>query len=240
MRRQRFVRTRLFPAAAALLCLATGLRAKTFDKSIDIAGITLHYKVVLPKEYDAAKANPAVLAFPPGGQGADMVMTTLVHNWQPEAERRGYIVLIPAAPNGRPFFEEGARVFPEFLDKMLVEYKIRDNKFHIAGMSNGGISAFYIAASYPQYFLSVTGFPGYLPDATPARMNALAKMCINMHVGEFDSGWLQEMKNQAAQFCASGFTVRFTIEKGESHVLGTLQGSGAARLFDQLENSCKK
>jgi poly(3-hydroxybutyrate) depolymerase len=229
--RQRLVSAVLF------LWIATGLHAKAFDKSIDIAGVTLHYKVVLPKDYDAAKAWPAVLAFPPGGQGPDMVMTTLVRNWQPEAERRGYIVFIPAAPNGRLFFEEGARVFPEFLDKMLAEYKIRDNKFHVAGMSNGGISAFYVAAAWPKYFWSVTGFPGYLPDATPARLNALAKMCINMHVGELDSGWVQEMKDQAAQFRARGFTVRFTIEKGESHVLGTLQGSGAARLFDQIEEA---
>ena len=166
-----------------------------------------------------------------------MVLTTLMRNWLPEAERRGYIVFVPAAPNGKLFFEEGAHVFPEFLDKMIAEYKIRDNKFHVAGMSNGGISAFYIAASYPQYFWSVTGFPGYLPNATPANVNALAKMCINMHVGEFDSGWAQEMKDQAAQFRAKGFTVRFTIEKGESHVLGTLQGPGAARLFDQIEEA---
>jgi poly(3-hydroxybutyrate) depolymerase len=229
--------SRIFPAAIALLGIAVSLQGKAYDKSIDIAGVTLHYKVVLPKDYDAAKVYPAVLAFPPGSQGADMVMTTLVRNWQPEAERRGYIVFIPSAPNGRPFYEEGAGVFPEFLDKMLAEYKIRDNKFHIAGMSNGGISAFHIAAAYPQYFWSVTGFPGYLPDATPARVNALAKLCINMHVGEFDSGWVRQMQDQAALFRSKGFTVRFTIEKGESHVLGTLQGSGAGRLFDQIEEA---
>jgi poly(3-hydroxybutyrate) depolymerase len=232
MRQRRFVRR-----LAVFLAITAGLHAKSFDKSIDIAGVTLHYKVVLPKDYEAAKAYPAVLAFPPGSQGADMVMTTLVRNWQPEAERRGYIVFVPSAPNGQLFFEEGARVFPEFLDKMLAEYKIRDNKFHVAGMSNGGISAFYVAASYPQYFWSVTGFPGYLPDAIPARVNALAKMCINMYVGEFDSGWLQEMKDQSDQFRAKGFTVRFTIEKGQSHVLGTLQGSGSARLFDEIEEA---
>jgi predicted peptidase len=236
MRHISFVRTL---AALALLTFSASLNAKAFDKSIDIVGVTLHYKVVLPKDYDAAKEYPAVLAFPPGGQGADMVLTTLMRNWLPEAERRGYIVLIPAAPNGQLFFEGGARVFPEFLDKMLAEYKIRDHKFHIAGMSNGGISAFYIAANYPQYFLSVTGFPGYLPEPTPAKLSALAKMCINMHVGEFDSGWLQQMADQAAQFRAKGFTVRFTVEKGESHVLGTLQGGGSARLFDQLEEARK-
>src|ERR1019366_295478 len=98
------------------------------------------------------------------------------------------IVVIPAAP-GRLFFQGGERVFPEFLKQILGDYKILDNKLHIAGASNGGISAFFIAASYPQYFLSVTGFPGYLPDLTPARVQALAKMCINMHVGELDTGW---------------------------------------------------
>jgi poly(3-hydroxybutyrate) depolymerase len=239
MQHQRLVRAIVIPTLlpVALLTFTIGLHAKAFDKEIDIAGVTLHYKVVLPKDYDAAKAYPAVLAFPPGGQGPDMVMTTLVRNWQPEAEQRGYLVFVPAAPNGRLFFEEGARVFPEFLDKMLAEYKIRDNKFHVAGMSNGGISAFYVAASYPRYFWSVTGFPGYLPDATPARINALAKMCINMYVGELDSGWVQKMKDQAAQFRASGLTVRFTIEKGESHVLRTLQASGAARLFDQIDEA---
>ena len=47
------------------------------------------------------------------------------------------------------------------------------------------------------------------------------------------------MKDQAAELREKGFTVRFTIEKGESHVLGTLQGSSAARLFDQMEEARK-
>ena len=59
-----------------------------------------------------------------------------------ELVRRGYIVIVPAAPFGRPFVAEGAKVFPEFIEKLLRDYKIRDNKFHIAGMSNGGRSAF--------------------------------------------------------------------------------------------------
>lgn len=222
---------------AAFLGIAPSLRAKAFDKSIDIAGITVHYKVVLPKDYDAGKTYPAVLAFPPGSQGPDMVMTTLTRNWQPEAERRGYIVFVPAAPNGQLFFEEGSRVFPGFMDKMLAEYKIRDNKFHVAGMSNGGISAFFVAATYPQYFWSVTGFPGYLSDATSERVKALAKMCISMYAGELDTGWASQMQKQAAQFKAQGMTVHFSIEKGEGHVMSTLQGPGAARLFDGIEEA---
>ena len=58
--------------------------AKTFDKETTIAGMTVHYKVVLPTGYDPAKAYPAILAFAPGAQTMDMVMSTLVRNWAPD------------------------------------------------------------------------------------------------------------------------------------------------------------
>jgi len=223
----------------ALLVAGHAAAAKVVDKNTAIAGLTVYYKVILPKDYDPEKAYPGVLAFPPGGQTMDMVNVTLNQNWAGEAQQRGYIVVIPSAPGGRLFFEEGARVFPQFLDHLLGEYKIRDNKLHIAGMSNGGISAFYIAAAYPQYFLSVTGFPGYLPDATAQRVAALAGMCVNMHVGELDTGWLEDMKQQASQFKAKGMTVHMTVEKGQSHVIRTLTGDGAARLFEEIEQTAK-
>jgi poly(3-hydroxybutyrate) depolymerase len=234
------MKSRLLAAAAAAGIFATQFAlAKVSDKSTEIAGMTIHYKLVLPKDYDPEKTYPAVLAFPPGSQNMEMVMSTLERNWAREAQTRGYIVVIPAAPNGRSFAQDGAKVFPEFVDQLLRDYKIRDNKFYIAGMSNGGISAFHIAALYPQYFWSVTGFPGYLRDATPERVNALAKMCINMHVGELDEGWVKTMQEQAAEFRAKGYTVRFTVEKGQGHVMSTLQGDGAARLFKEIEQGPK-
>ena len=232
------------PLASMILVIAIHTAsAKVIDKNATIAGLTLYYKVILPHDYDPDKAYPGVLAFPPGGQTMDMVNVTLNQNWAGEAQRRGYIVVIPAAPGGRLFFEEGFRVFPQFLDQLLTEYKIRDSKFHIAGMSNGGISAFYVAAAYPRYFLSVTGFPGYLPDATAERVAALAGMCINMHVGELDTGWVENMGEQASRFRGSGMTVRMTVEKGQSHVIRTLTGEGSARLFEEIEetaNGCGK
>ena len=221
--------------ATALFGNTAKLDAKAYDRSIAISGVTVHYKVILPRDYDQGKDYPAILAFPPGSQGPDMVMTTLVRNWLPEAEQRGYLVFVPAAPNSQLFFEGGARVFPELLDKLLSEYKIRDNKFHVAGMSNGGISAFYVAAHYPKYFWSVTGFPGYLPDATSGSLNPLSNLCINMHVGEFDSGWVEEMKGQAKQLRDMGMMVKFTVEKGENHVIAALQGNGSSRLFDEID-----
>jgi poly(3-hydroxybutyrate) depolymerase len=228
---------RIVAVAVLLMSMSSWLQAKAYDKAVEIDGTTVHYKIILPKSFDPAKSYPAVLAFPPGSQTMDMVLTTLMQNWLPEADRFGYIVVVPAAPNGRPFTGAGAQVFPEFIERLLHEYKIRDNKFHIAGMSNGGRSAFHIAAMYPQYFLSVTGLPGYLPDPTPERVAALSRMCIYMHVGELDTGWVQQMEQQASMFRAKGYTVNFTIEKNEGHVMRTLAGEGSARLYKQMEEA---
>jgi poly(3-hydroxybutyrate) depolymerase len=213
------------------------LAAKVLDKTEDIAGTAVHYRVILPNHYDPTKAYPAVLAFPGGPQTMDTVEGTQERNWREQAERLGYIVVIPAAPNGQLFMKEGAKVFPAFLVQILGEYKILDEKFHIAGVSNGGLSAFHIAASYPQYFWSVTGLPGFLLDATPERVRALAKMCIHMYAGEMDSDWLESEKNQAAQFRAQGFAVEFSEEKGQGHVMLTLEHEGATRLFKQFEQA---
>jgi poly(3-hydroxybutyrate) depolymerase len=226
------------PVAAALLLFACRCApAEVLDKVKGIGGVFVHYKLILPNGYDPAKAYPAVLAFPGGPQTMNVVQGTVDRNWRAQAERRGYIVVVPAAPDGDLFFEEGARVFPEFITKLLADFKVDGGKFHIAGMSNGGLSAFYIASMYPQYFLSVTGFPGLLNDATPAKLKALAGMCINMHVGELDPEWASAMKQQSEQLRAQGYTVRFTIEPHQPHRLETLAGDGAARLFDQFDEA---
>src|SRR5215467_8872280 len=226
---------RVLSFSITFLLASSTLAAKVLDKTAEVAGMTVHYKVALPKDYDPQKTYPAVLAFPPGAQTIDMVLTTLMQNWRMGGDRRGYIVVLPAAPEGRPFVGQGAKIFPEFIEMLLREYKIRDNKFHVAGMSNGGRSAFHIAATYPQYFLSVTGLPGYLPDPTSERVAAIAKMCIYMYAGEFDSDWVQQEQQQASMFRAKGYNVRSFVEKGESHVMRTLAGPGSARLYKELD-----
>ena len=216
------------------------LMAEVLDKSKNIAGTTVQYKVILPANYDPAKAYPAVLAFGGGPQTMNVVENSIRRNWRDEAERRGYIVFLPAAPGGDLFFEGGERIFPEFLDEILKEYKIADGKFHIAGISNGGISAFHIAALHPRYFLSITAFPGFLPEATDANIKAISKLCINMHVGEFDQlGWESPIERQANALKQMGLNVRFTMEKGQPHRLETFAGEGAKRLFDQFEEARK-
>src|SRR5437667_8652012 len=108
---------RLAKTIFVMLLAASPLAAKVYDKTTEITGITLHYKLALPNDYDPAKTYPAVLVFPPGSQDMQMVLTTLVQNWLPEQNKRGYIVVAPAAPFRKPFVGDGAKVFPEFIEQ---------------------------------------------------------------------------------------------------------------------------
>jgi poly(3-hydroxybutyrate) depolymerase len=226
--------------AAVAMFATRSARAEQTEKSKKVGGATVHYKVVLPNGYDPAKSYPAILAFGGGPQTMNTVDGVLDRNLRAEAEKRGYIVIAPAAPDDQLFFEDGARIFPDFLKMILADYKIQDNKFHIAGPSNGGIAAFHVAAANPQYFLSVTAFPGYMWEPSTAKLQAISKMCVFMYVGENDPYmWHAEMSKEAEYLRSKGTVARYTVEKGQPHRLDTLAGANAGRLFDGFEETKK-
>ncbi len=226
--------------AASITIAPRPLHAELIEMTKKVAGTTVHYKVVLPNGYDPGRAYPAIIALGGGPQTMNTVDGILMRNFRAEAEKRGYIVVAPAAPDGQLFFEGGARVFPEFLKMVLADYKIQDGKFHLAGPSNGGIAAFHVAAANPQYFLSVTAFPGYMWEPTAAKLQAISKMCVFMYVGELDEYmWHGEMKREAEFLRSKGTLARYTVEKGQPHRLDTLAGANAGRLFDGFEETKK-
>src|SRR5438067_3917081 len=230
----------LFSAAVVAMFATQSVQAELLEKTKKVAGTTVRYKVVLPNGYDPAKAYPAILAFGGGPETMNTVDSVLSRNFRTEAEKRGYIVVAPAAPGDQLFFEDGARIFPEFLKLMLADYKIQDSKFHIAGPSNGGIASFHVAAANPQYFLSVTAFPGYMWEPTQAKLQAISKMCVFMYVGEVDEYmWHGEMQKEAEFLKAKGTLARYTVEKGQPHRLDTLAGTNAGRLFEGFEETRK-
>jgi polyhydroxybutyrate depolymerase len=230
----------LASAIAAVILATQPVAAELLEKSAKVGNVTVHYKVVLPDNYDPAKTYPAILAFGGGPQAMKMVDSVLDRNLRAEAEKRGYIVVAPAAPNDELFFEGGERIFPEFLKMILANYKIEYNKFHIAGPSNGGIAAFHVAALNPDYFLSITAFPGYMWEPSPAKLLAISKMCVFMYVGENDPYmWHDEMKREADWLSAKGTIARYAVEKGQPHRMETLAGANAGRLFDGFEEARK-
>jgi poly(3-hydroxybutyrate) depolymerase len=232
-----FSRSGIGAALAAASALG-GLNASAsvVERSIRVAHTDVHYKVVLPDGYDAAKSYPGIIVLGGGPQTMEVVDRTIERNFRAEAERRGYIVIAPAAPDGELFFEGGERIFPEFLKTALTDYKITDGKFHIAGPSNGGIAALHVAAENPDYFLSVTAFPGYMWEPSNKKLLAIAKMCVYFYVGENDEyRWHDEMKREAEFLTSRGTVAKYSVEKGQPHRLETLAGANASRLFDGFE-----
>ncbi len=217
---------------------APAMHAEVIAKSTEIRGTTLRYKVVLPDGYDSAKTYPAVLALGGGAQTMTTVDAVLNRYFRAEAEKRGYIIVAPAAPDDHLVLWTGAEVFPEFFEHILADYRIQDRKFHIAGPSNGGIAALEIAAAHPQYFLSVTSFPGYLVEPRDAKLKSISKMCVFMYVGELDDDvWHFEMKKEVDILRSRGTVANYVVEKGQAHGIQSLAGANASRLFDGFESA---
>ena len=88
-------------ALISLVALAAApARADVMEKSRKVGRVTVQYKVVLPAGYDPAKTYPAIIALGGGPQTMNTVDGVLNRNLRAEAEKRGYIVVAPAAPNG--------------------------------------------------------------------------------------------------------------------------------------------
>ena len=232
------MRTASFLALAWLVGVSPAL-AELVEKTGRFGGMSLTYKVLLPPGFDAAKTYPVVLVFTGGPQQLRGAENTVNTDWRAEAEKRGYIVISPGTPDGSLFFEAADRVFPEFLDAILRDYKVRGGKLHVAGHSNGGLSAFHVAAKHPQYFLTVTGYPGlFQSESNPARVNVLKPLCLFMHVGDQDPSWASPMQRQFEQLQKQGFKIRYAVEKNQIHRLKAAEINLSPRLFDQIEG-CK-
>jgi len=222
-------------ATILLLTLAAfSATAEVLEKTGTFAGLRVTYKVVLPNGYESSKTYPLVLVFTGGPQTLQIATSTVDADWRSEAERRGYIVVAPASPNGELFFEGADRIFPAFLDQMLRDYHV--GKVHVAGHSNGGLSAFHIAARYPKYFATVTGYPGLLDGPDAGLANTIKDKCLFMHVGDRDSGWMPAMQDQAKDLSSRGFRIRITVEKNQVHRLKAQEIDLSRRLFEEIES----
>lgn len=221
-------------AAAALPAPAS---AEMVERTGTFAGLDVDYRVILPDGYDPAATYPVVLHFAGGPQTLDIVERSLAADWQAGAEARGYVVISPATPDGRLFFQGAEEIMPDFLDMIFATFNVEGGKLHVTGHSNGGRSAFHVAALYQERFVSVTGYPGLLAAQQEAELEPLAGLCIAMHVGDQDPSWAAAMEAEAEAYRRLGYAVSFTLEAGQGHRLDVgLDGLGE-RLFAELEEA---
>src|SRR5271155_542992 len=176
----------------ALLCsqmLATAAHAGDYRQFIH-HGHTIDYALVLPDHFDKSRAYPVLLALPPGDQSRQMVEAGLNSYWEAEAKRRGWVVISPAAASGENFYTGLEQELPLLLDEVAQSVRVEGGKVHLAGISNGGLSAYRVITEFPDCFLSLTVLPGVPPDARAfAALKNLKGIPIAAFVGGDDTAW---------------------------------------------------
>lgn len=188
-------------------------------------GSTLSYKLGLPDGFDGAQTYPVLLALPPGPQTREMVEASWVRYWASQASERGWVVVSPAAPPGRTFYDGAEALLPELICHVRATYNIEHDRLHLAGVSNGGRSAFRVATLSPHEFLSLTVLPGYPPTADDeARLNVLRHLPVSMYAGGADTHWVERMEHTADRLRALGTDVTTTVFPGEGHTPPSMDG----------------
>ena len=157
--------------------------------------------------------------------------------WGMQAHYLGWIVVNPAPPPGETFYYgDGHRVLQEFIDHIASEYRVEGDRFHLAGYSNGGTSAFNIATRYPDSFQSVTGFPGYaIPGHAFDHLDRLRGMKITLFWGETDQGPAREYslrtRDRLAELDIECVAKEFA---GEPHIPPSLLGDAFMKHMESL------
>ncbi len=206
---------------------------KSYQQMIFLDETILEYALVLPDNFSADQTYPILLALPPGDQTEAMVEAGLNY-WEAEAIRRGWIVVSPIAPNFTLFFRGSESYIPEFLNRIAAQFPPEGGKFHVAGVSNGGVSSFRIAINSPDLVQSVVVLPGYPLDGFDQdNLANLKEIPIAMFVGENDGAWVTRMQTAEQNLQEIGATVTLDIRPGEGHVIRSINGE---QLYDLLDS----
>jgi poly(3-hydroxybutyrate) depolymerase len=197
-------------------------------------GTSIDWVLLVPPGRTKGTPGKVLFAFPPGGQDLDVTTKLVQTRWGPEALARGWVVASPAAPSSGLYYDDAsAKYVPELLDMVAKDYPPEGGKFDLGGVSNGGLSAFKAALSYPERFRSLTVFPGYSPDGgDDPKLSKIATIGVAMFVGGNDSGWLEPSQQTKAALEKLGDKVELHVVPNEGHIIQSLTSKD---LFDAME-----
>ncbi len=197
--------------------------------------------VITPPDWQAGATTPALLALPPGDQSAAMVDAVTGRYFGDSTAAAGWVVVSPAAPelvesseDGR-FFYQDPEPLTQLLDLLDGVVVPEGGRWHVAGPSNGGLSAFRFATDHPERVASLMGLPGYpAPPASAAADTALIDIPVVLYVGGDDPSWQEPMEAFAASFRDTGGDVTLTVRPGQSHVIGDLSADELLEVLERL------
>jgi pimeloyl-ACP methyl ester carboxylesterase len=201
-------------------------------------GTIIQYVLVLPDGYDPARKYEGLLAFPGGDQTISRAVSTVERFWEPEAKKRGVIVVVPATPSiARPYYvgEGSILLVPDIVAAMRATFPIKDGPMHVGGHSNGGVTAFRTAIRWPEEFQSLTVIAGVPAERLDfSRLDRLQGMKISLFVGVADIDWKGAMAETQQVMNEIGIPSTFTIVPRSGHLLEALSYEKSGPVFDTV------
>jgi len=218
--------SKILISCLSLFLAVTIANAEHTYEELELAdGTSLRYALVLPRDFDPEQTYPALLALPPGPQSEGMVEAGLSRYWGRLAADAGWLVVSPVAPGGTLFFRGSEHHIPELLAQIRASYRVEGDQFHLAGSSNGGLSAFRVMLDYPDDFLSLLALPGFPPeDSDFDHLERLTGKPVRLFVGGEDHRWIAPMERAQSLLENMEEDVEFTVLPGEGHVPPSLDG----------------
>lgn len=191
------------------------------------------YALVEPVGADPREPRPVVVALPPGEQDARMVSLSLELYWAAEAVARGWTVVAPRFDELDEFYPDAQTVLGAVLADVRAKFALEGDRFYLAGVSNGGRSAFEAALLSPQSWHALLAAPGFPAEGTDtAALEELVQLPVSMFVGGDDLAWSIPMVVTRDRLEQLEAEVRLTSFPGEGHQPPSLTGK---LLFDELE-----
>lgn len=191
------------------------------------------FDLLRPEGMREDSMGPVLLALPPGAQDRAMVHAAHDLYWRDEALRLGWTVVSPIAPTGEVFRGDNLSLLHNLLTHIENTYAVEGGKVHLAGVSNGGRSAFELALKSPDRFASLSALPGMPNESGFEQLDRLAGLPVAMYVGGDDAGWRDSMQRTVERMRELNIPLQaFTVFEGESHTPKSLNGT---QLFNSLE-----
>jgi len=218
----------LLAAVAVGLGAPDGAAAERRQVTLRAGGDSISLTVVLPDAYQDGGAHPVVLALPPGAGTRAMVDSILAAYWIEEGNRRGYVLVSPAVPG--PDLESSGRGVLDSLFAWMDENLSYDPaRVTLAGQSNGGLGAFYLARMAPERFSSIVVMPGGYGGR--GDLDSMSGKPVLLLVGERDTGWVQLSEHTRDLLSLANARPRLQIIPGAGHVFPYPQTA----LYDWIE-----
>jgi poly(3-hydroxybutyrate) depolymerase len=239
--REHFQGARMAGVMMAIACLAlaisTPISLATEFHRFEHNGRVIEYVLILPAHFNKTTPYPVLLALPPGDQSRELVEDGLRLYWEPQAKKRGWVVISPAAPKGETFYSGAETELQALLEEISKSVIFEGGKVHLAGFSNGGRSAYRMATTYPELILSLTVLPGAPPDERAARaLDHLRGIPVAAFAGGDDAEWVRASRETKKELDRLGIENTLEVIPGEGHVMRL----EPAKLFDLLDKRRRK